>query len=309
MNSNRHCILASLFLHCILVIATVVAQPKPMPESYRDPYFNVKDARLHAAFVTLSHVRFDNGLDAPIWRARAPSEVYNLPENREAIGVVLAAIESANLAETPLPIRISMVEAVKAAVTSGASVHIPALKKLAHSNERDVREAVASLNALELSPSPSLEVLKECVLSAEARLPSSLADGKTAERLFDEFRDRIDTLTTFSSPDERPEITPIVERFLARYDNKKIRDYYGPQLKEMVERHRTKRVLLDWRKRQLLELGSGLPDMPIAKAAETKPSAVSKQNARTSWFAWVVVFAIATGLLFLVRKNRRKAGK
>ncbi|MFN0078900.1 MAG: hypothetical protein ACKVY0_20765 [Prosthecobacter sp.] len=148
---------------CLLLASWVDAQDEPLPASVRDPFATVKDARLHSALSTLA------GIQRQISRlGGGPQQVefYNSPENLNAISVVLAASESSNLSEFSEFVRYFIIEAVEAAVISGAKEHVPALKKLAHSADNDIRDAVASPRCLSLSPSPSFDVIRESILRA-----------------------------------------------------------------------------------------------------------------------------------------------
>ncbi len=304
MHSRTHFIAAVCLASCALLACRIGAQDEPLPASVSDPFATVKDAGLHAALSTLASIRPDAPTKSDDQKARHISEIYSQSENLNAIRVVLAAAESANLNEMTLPVRQYVVGAVKAAVISGATAHVPALKKLAHSTDKSLRDAVASPDALALSPAPSIEVLKECLLSAEARLPVSLANPEASQPLIDEFTSRVSTLTTFASKEQRAEIAPIVERFLTRYDNPKFKEYYGPKLEKMLQGGATKLHWLNANKGQSSSRGSEAPAAP--KAHEMKPSTPSEEpTSSTPWSIIVVLIVAATGLLWLLLKKRK----
>ncbi len=304
MHSRSHFITAVCLASCLVLACRVRAQDEPLPASVNDPFATVKDAGLHAALSTLAGIRPDVPARSTDHKPRQVSEIYSQPENIKAIGVVLAAAESAKLNEMELPVRQYVIGAVKAAVISGATAHIPALKRLAHSTDKSLRDAVASPDALALSPSPSIEVLKECLLSAEERLPVSLANPEASQPSIDEFASRVSTLTTFASDEQRAEIGPVVERFLARYDNPKFKEYYGPRLQKMLQGGATKLHWLNANKGQSSPQGSEAQAAP--KAHEPKTATPSKEPASsTPWSVIVVLIVAATGLLWLLVKNRK----
>jgi hypothetical protein len=242
---------------------------------------------------------------SPDQKAQHISEIYSQPANLKAISIVLAAAESTNLNDLTLPVRQYMIGAVKAVVISGATAHVPALKKLAHSTDKSLRDAVASPDALALSPAPSIEVLKECLLSAEGRLPVSLANPEASQPSIDEFASRLSTLTTFASDVQRAEVTPIVERFLARYDNPKFKEYYGPKLQKMLQGGATKLHWLNASKGRPSSQGSEMP--AATKALESKPTMPTPSEEPTSSTPWSIIVALivaAGGLLWLLLKRR-----
>ena len=242
MHFQTH-LIASLFLACGLFVANgVSAQNHPLPLSARDPFHTIEDPKLHAALTVLFNMQPDPHIDEFIGaeEARRIAGIYSQPENLNAIAVVLAAAEKANPDEMEPIVHNYVIGAINAAIISGAEVHIPVLKKLAHSKDKGVRDAVASPDSRGNSPVRSIELLKECLLSAEERLPASIEDLATAEPLLKEFVDRVCTLTTYASEKQRKELTPVVERFLSRYNNRKIEDFYRPRLETYLRGEHTK---------------------------------------------------------------------
>jgi hypothetical protein len=198
-----------------------------------DPYYYVKDQKLHDAITRFANLRFE-------MKRKSASEIYNEPENRDAIAIVLAAAESMNLDELPLGMRNLLERCIHAAIISGSNDHLPALKKLAHSKFMVIREAVGDSPTWDERQSPSLEVLLECVLGSEEALPNSLDDMKSARPLLEEFRSSVCTYAMYANQEQRTAILkPIVDRFLNRYNNqnhsREFRDYYDSTLQKALQ--------------------------------------------------------------------------
>ncbi len=238
-----------------------------------DRFATIKDTRLHAALSTVADIRGEiSGLEGA-----QQVEIFNRPESLRAIRVVLAAVESSNLSDFPEVARYYIITAVEAAVISGAKEHVPALKKLAHDADKDIRDAVASSRCLLLSPSPSLEVLRESIRSAEARLPATLTKSPEEQVLFNEFEDRVGVFSAFAGDGQQAEIASIVERFLGRYDNARFKAFYGPRM----------RMLLQDASSRLHSLDAG-----------------KEPTSSTPWSIIVMLIVAAGGLLWLLLKRR-----
>jgi hypothetical protein len=268
------------------------------PGPVYDRFAAIKDTRLHAALSTVVNIRGEiSGLEGA-----QQVEIFNRPESLRAIGVVLAAVESSNLSDFPEVARYYLITAVEAAVISGSKEHVPALKKLAHDADKDIRDAVASSRCLQLSPSPSLEVLRESIRSAEARLPTTFPNSQEEMGPFSEFENRVGVFSAFAGAEQQSEIASIVERFLSRYDNARFKAFYGPRMQRLLQDASSRLRGLDAGKEPSSSQG-----MDPSKKPNTNPTSAPSEEptSSTPWSTIVVLIVAAIGLLWLLLKGRK----
>lgn len=297
MHYRSHFIQAACLASCLSLAPWMGAQE---PGPAYDPFAAIKDTRLHAALSTVVDIRGEiSGLEGA-----QQVEIFNRPESLRAIGVVLAAVESSNLSDFPEFARYYIITAVEAAVISGAKEHVPALKKLAHDADKDIRDAVASSRCLSLSPSPSLEVLRESIRSAEARLPETMPNSQEEMGPFGEFENRVRLFSEYAGDAQQAELASIVERFLSRYDNARFKEFYGARMRKLLQGGATKLPGLNASKGPSSSQGSEAPLTP--NAPETTPVTASDEPTSSAPWSVVAVLIIgAIGLLWLVLKNRK----
>ena len=194
---------------------------------------SMQDRHLGDALYALMSVT-DMSNEGP--RRRLPAEnIYASPRIRRHLEIALATADSPDFASLDTRSRGSIARAVTLAVASGIDEFIPVLKRLAHSKDPDLYEATASWG-LDARPFPALDLMCECVLAAEERLPLSLdnlndpEDRQAAQRAFDEFVARLGHYCDVASPEEREAMRPVVERFLAKYENPAVKEFYEAKL-------------------------------------------------------------------------------
>jgi hypothetical protein len=258
------------------------AQDSPLQPWELDPFYSLKDTRLHDALTTLFNLRPVQTAHSIAEEKRMKVALFNLPPNRDAIVVVLAAAAASPFSEFPEIVQYTMIRAVEAAVVSASAVHVPRLKQLAHNADKRLRDAVASGNALNDSPAPSIEVLKESLLASEEHLPASLKNIQDP-RVLDEFEDRLRSYTTWASASQRAEISPMVERFLTRYNDSRVEKYYGPRMREWVQ--------IGAYQSHLLHSGS---EVPLSLA----------MNSATLWVLGVLVPLAAWSVIVWIKRRK-----
>ena len=212
-----------------------VASPQKVSDMELKELEPIKDRALKEALVTF--LRYDYDLTAALQDRRKLAEIYSIPEVRDAIQTALEKLRDCRFAEVSLSIKnIFKGGAIDGAIITGDRRHIEALKALTHSDDPEIRRAIYGSNAATLSVNPPVEVFKEAVLSAEERLPTVVQDTQEFEDSLSEFERCVSRVAHYGSRADRKEfLEPIVQRFLNRYSDPRVRAFWEPRLRRKLD--------------------------------------------------------------------------
>lgn len=192
---------------------------------------------------------------------------------------------------------------------------MPALTSLARHKHLAVRGTVAS--AQRLTTNHPNELLLELVYAAESALPADLSDKQAARERFEEFASRIATFCTYTPFEQRGPAQQAIERFLSRYDDSSVRQFYEARLRENLSEDFPLKVIqsesppnASSNVRETLSPGpkQGVQPPTPKKAPEAKPTTLTPSEeppTSTPWSIIVVLIVAATGLLWLLVKKRK----
>ncbi len=238
-----------------------------------DTFKQVKNVEVHDALVRLEVVR-----EGDLARA----------EVRGDVRMVLARVADGT---QPVDGQVYWIrKLIEMATAMGDAAMVPSLVALAGHEDKSIRDSVAAVQRLAREPSP--EVLLALVKAAEARLPKDLADKQAAQLRFLEFTSRITTFCAFTAVEKRGAAREAVERFLKRYDDGTVRDFYEQRLHEKLAQEFPLRVT-----KEPLELRVDAAQWPGVSVVVRNPTAdkVRIWEPGTSWgwreFAFTLTLA------------------
>ncbi len=275
---------------------SAAADTQPFSPWEWDSFEDVKGTPLYDALLAIQNVASEpiTGIekDSPEYKrdTRTITEIYSVPELAGPILVLLDAVEKTGLDQLPKSIRYHADDVIIGAVASGKGEFVPALKRLARSPEVKVRKAVAYGEAIHMSPSPSLALMKESMLGALEHVPQEISNTVETRARVDEFISCMEIYCEFSTLKQRQEIRPLVEKFLKR-GGSKFEKFYRPKLEETLkaESPRMKHAMTRETKRTV----SGIEE------SVTKP-------AFSPVLIWSIVILITIGFLWIGIKKRRR---
>lgn len=264
-----------------------VAQPDPFPE--------VKDPVLHSALERLTDVR--------------PQD-FRRPEVVKNTKLVLEKVADGTLPAEGMFFKIQSL--IEGAIMSGDPSVLPALTSLARHQNLKIRGTVAS--AQRLTTKHPQDLLLELVHTAESALPGDLSDKPAAQERFEEFASRIATFCTYTPFEQRGPAEQAIERFLRRYDDPSIRQYYESRLRENLTKNFPLKVSLpespvneSSNVEEILSPGPKQGVQPSAPKKALKVASTSspgEQPTSTTWRIIVVLSVAGCGLLWLLLKRR-----
>ena len=217
------------------MLAGALEAEQPIPRELTDPIYQLKDQPLLDALLVLREncrgVHLETDPPAEL------AAVFSRPEVRDAIQTALERLRGHRFDEFPLLARNIFERGVFAgAIITGDKRHIEALKALIHSDDPEIRRAISMTDSAQLSVNPPIEVFREAVLSAEEHLPKSFQETQEFEASLEEFERCVERVARYGSKADRKEfLEPIVQRFLNRYSDPRVRAFYEPRLRETLD--------------------------------------------------------------------------
>ena len=281
---------------CMLFWTSAAADTSPFEHWERDSFDDAKGTPLYDALLAIQNIAAApiTGIEisSPEYKPdkRTITEIYSTPELADPILVVLDAVEKTGLDQLPKSVRYHADDVIIGAVASGKGEFVPALKRLARSPEVKVRKAVANQAAIRISPSPSLDVMKESLSGALEHIPQEISNTFEYRTRVDEFTSAVYMYCECSTLKQRQEIRPLVEKFLKR-GGSKFEKFYRPKLEETLK--------------------AESPRMKYAEARATKRTVpdTGKSGDKPAFQPFLVcgiVILIIIGFLWLAIKRRQR---
>jgi hypothetical protein len=290
--------LALLAILPLLSAALAHAQESPA-QAIPEAYDGVKDPALKAAF---DDYRALEGRVPPAMKRQMmkPQEIQAWLAEPENFTVILKALDGVAGAG-PEDLKVLMGSnytrgVVKVAILSGRAEALPALKKLAWSEEQGVRDEVALLDHyVYLDPQPA-DLLLEVVKSAESRLPKDFAPGQENARQYWEFEDLVRSVYQKLGDTGRGELRSIMKRVLARSRGAEVHRQFEEKFEQIQQMPRS---------------GSGRLMTGSGKGAAGEAGTTEQVESRSALPMVVtlgVLCVVAAGMAWWLLRGRRRNG-
>ena len=229
------------------------------------------------------------------------------PEASAAILTLLNRVDVNGLDKLPVGARETVLVVIRAAVATGRSEFVPVLKRLAHNSNPRVRGVVADLEFHRRSPTPSVELMKECLMGALEYTPKEFVRSKDADQWvvdrepYERVENCMRLYCEFATQQQREDVRPLIENYLTKYSNDEFEMIYRPKLEKLLKIGKERLVLT-----QEEEVTSGLrPDKKSDRLTSSVIEKIEELYRSIPNFIWGGI--VLLGVVWLARRWRKNS--
>lgn len=296
---------------CLALVATQLSGQEE-PTSPPDPFSMIQDAEIRSALARLENLHHpDESQFSDVAVIHGYAEQFRNKEILGACVLLLQKVAAKSLdPNSSVALHVTIADAISGMVAVGTPESLAPLMQLAQSDERWIRNAISS--AQTRAETHSYDLMLALAKEAESRLPNSLSKPRDADDAFRELEDRLRLFCSYTQPSERGAAQEIVNRFLSRYSDRSIREFYENRLNEFLSpnfpltahaANATNQATVIRSSPTETEKTSAIPKLHSNRTLE-KPSASETES--KSWLMWLlIVIAAAIGAAWLLLRKSK----